>query len=137
MISIDDEVPLFPVNLNGQRLQRYEHARDTHIHKTIAVIHLFGKKTQEPGVGPEDRRIRPSRTQNRRFQRLEEVTSSRVLGRTATAMTNRTRGEQTRAASLLVGCELLLDLYVIAPSFAQLSRCPQDAWLSAFLGTEY
>lgn len=46
--SIDDEVPLFPVNLNGKRLQRYEQASDTHIHKTIAVIHLLEKrKSQE------------------------------------------------------------------------------------------
>ena len=101
--SIDDELPLFSINLNGKkRSQRYEH--DTHSRKkTIGVAHL-SRKTQRPVLGSEDHRIRASRSQTLRYQALGEVTSPRVLGRTATKMTNGTR--LRRNEGCLVACRL-------------------------------
>ena len=47
--SIDDEPPLFPVSFYGKRLQRYEHANTTHIHRQLALS--ISSKTSKTTVG--------------------------------------------------------------------------------------
>jgi hypothetical protein len=88
----------------GKRLQRYEHAGGAYIHKTISVIHLLEKRKSqdwEPKITGSGHHA----DKDVGHQALGLVTSSRVLGRGATKMTNKTREDETRAASLHVGCE--------------------------------
>jgi hypothetical protein len=78
--SIDDELPLFTVNFNGRKIAKIR-TRPLRAHPQNNWCYPSpGKKTQGPSVGSEDLRIRSSRTQNRRYQALGEVTASRDLG---------------------------------------------------------
>jgi len=62
--SIDDELPLFSINLNGKkRSRRYGHAHDTHIHtKKNNWCCPSPWKNAKAVLGPEDHRIRASRS---------------------------------------------------------------------------
>ena len=101
--SIDDELPLFPVSMNGKKIAkirtRPRHARP----QTIGVIHLLeNRKGQcwDPKITKFGHRV----DKNVGRPALVEVTSSRVLGRTATKMTNRTRFGRNKGC--LVACRL-------------------------------
>jgi hypothetical protein len=88
--SIDDEPPLFPVSFYGKKIAKIR-TRQHHAHpQTIGVIHLLENL--------KDHRWDPKITGSGHCtdkvigcRALGEVTSLRVLGRTATKMTNRTR----------------------------------------------
>lgn len=72
--SIDDELLLLPVNLNGKKVQRYGHAVG------FAILHILSCPTpgelvdtdERPVLGSEDRRIRaPCRQKLFVVRRLE------------------------------------------------------------------